>query len=684
MDIEEAKQKVNITQEERKAVDGYINVWHTTMNSLASFDVEKYLEESKRGWYLPGAEKNPIAEENPTPEALGEEILSTIDDFAKVYSAMVKYGASSRAPRRLYRGTSNKEARSLKSGETYDRLISTSTATDVAKRFCEYGDPGYLRINVYGNMPFLDVDDFMGMENMNREENEFVLAPFSTIRKAGYADRDRTYTYYDVDLEAPQLRPFEEGEKESFRERIKQDFAKIMDIGRKYKNFREMNEVYWEKYTRSHDREETQYYKEKCDECSKGRQELRPEIEDFTNILKSYIQGLCYEKQREFEEANKIVTEDMEKRAEEARLQRMEDDRRGRISEYNTRVPNTIQNLSSIPMSIESSYEALSGKAMTYAEMSSVLGIPFNSNIDRATIEPYMLASKRNVSKIQEAVSSTSINGDSSLEETALAGENLDKFDSIAGQAISVTSSLSNAVNVYDAQALMDVKRGIDYKVQDIIKRTKMQILSQKKQEVQDRKVSWIGRIFRAQKLKDAELQNIDLQIEFERTKPVVQKGQYSIQDSLADMVAFAKGDLGGNLTPEMQDLGSKVSRYFGVNQAYIGQLADRKLQSKPVPIQNGRRESTKNKIARLTEDSQGLRMGIQDNTFQNTRNGGNMGRYSVTTNEGIGQFMSSLSRISKITEVKELYQDERNQTQGEVASSMADRTTEDLWGNIK
>ena len=134
MELEEAKKKVNITQEERQAVNGYINAWHTTMNSLASFDVVNYIASAEKGWYLPGAQKSPIPEENPTPEALGEEILSTIDDFAKVYSAMVKYGASSRVPRRLYRGTSNKEARSLKTGETYDRLISTSTFVSLVSR----------------------------------------------------------------------------------------------------------------------------------------------------------------------------------------------------------------------------------------------------------------------------------------------------------------------------------------------------------------------------------------------------------------------------------------------------------------------------------------------------------------------------------------------------------------------
>ena len=674
MDLEEAKQKVQITDEERKSVNGYINAWHTTMNSLASFDVIEYLEADRKGWYLPGATRTSVGGKEKTSEEIGDEILATIDDFANVYSAMCKYGSMSQPPRRLYRGTSTKEANSLKSGSTYDRLISTSTDPSVAKRFCEYDKPGYLRIYVGDNIPFLDVDDFVGQENMNREESEFVLAPFSQIKQAKYAYRDRTYTYYDVELKAPQLRPFGEGEKESFREKIKADFTRIIKLGRDYQNSSDQFEINWSRFQRATDREDVKYLQEKMYELFEQRKAWKPELDAFSTMMKNYIQGLCLEKQREFEEASRIVVEDEQRRVEQAHKQREEEQRLGKISEYGIKFNGTVQNLDSIPQNISFNYEQLKRVAENYAEMSRTIGIPFHSAIDTRKIEMYIASSSQNISKMKGKIGTNEIGESSSLEETSSALTRLESFKGIADQALRTSGDLSKAVKLYDEQALIDTKRGIDHKIQDVIRKTKIALLTQKRQAVQDRKVSWLGRMTGGQKLKDAELQNLDLQIEFERTRPVVEKGTYSIQDSLADMIAFAKGDLEGALTPEMQNLESGITRYFGVNESNIERKANAKLQAKPVPVQTASRESTSSKIERLNADSMQLSRGIQENTFQNSRNGG-LGQYMSVTNSGTSQFMNSLSRIAQITEVREYSRGEN------VQNSETKQTTADLWG---
>ena len=677
MELEDAKQKIQITDEERNSVNEYINAWHTTMNSLVSFDVIKYLESSIKGWYLPGAIRTSALEKEKTSEEIGDEILATIDNVANVYSAMCKYGSMLQPPRRLYRGTSTKEADSLESGSTYDRLISTSTDLNVAKRFCKYDEAGYLRISVGDNMPFLDVDDFVGKENMNREESEFVLAPFSQIKQAKRVGSDRTYTYYDVELEAPQLRPFGEGEKESFREKIRTDFTRIIKLGRDYQQSSEQSKTKLRMLERATDRDEVKFLQKEMDGLLAQRQTWKQELDAFSTMMKNYIQGLCLEKQREFEEASRIVEEATKVSAEEARYQGEEVQRNEKKSEYGMKFSETVQNLDRILQNISFNYEQLRSRAKNHAKMSRTIGILFHSAIDASAIEKYIQASSQNIRKMKEEIGTNEIGENSSLEEIYHALTRLESFKGIADSALCTSGELAGVVKLYDEQALIDTKRGIDHKIQNVIRKNKIALLTQKKQVVQGRKVSWLGRMTGGQKLKDAELQNLDLQIEFERTRPVVEKGTYSIHDSLADMIAFAKGDLEGLLTQEMQDLRSRITRYFKVNERDIENKANAKLQAKPVPVQAGSRESTSSKIKRLNADSMQLIRGIQENTYQNGRNGG-LGQYTAVTNRGTSQFMNTLSRIAQITEVREYSRNESVQNNG------TRQTTADLSGTLR
>ena len=181
LDLEEAKIKSRISEEEENAVKRYINFGHTQMNSLASFDILKYLESSDKGWYLLGAQSSMPGEKEKTEEELGNEILKSIEDFSNVYSVMLKYSNGIKQPQYLYRGTSNTEIHNLSSGDTYNKIISTTTDSFVAKRFVEYGNASLLRIKTSGDIPFLDIDDFVGNENIDREENEIILAPYSIL-----------------------------------------------------------------------------------------------------------------------------------------------------------------------------------------------------------------------------------------------------------------------------------------------------------------------------------------------------------------------------------------------------------------------------------------------------------------------------------------------------------------------
>ena len=59
---------------------------------------------------------------------------------------------------------------------------------------------------------------------------------------------------------------FKEGEKEEFRDIIKSDFAKIMDIGKKYKTLIEQDEIDFYRLQNSHNSEDINFLRQKRDE----------------------------------------------------------------------------------------------------------------------------------------------------------------------------------------------------------------------------------------------------------------------------------------------------------------------------------------------------------------------------------------------------------------------------------
>lgn len=654
MNLEEAKSKLVITPEEEKSVGDYINHFHTQINVLSSFDVVKYLELFRKGWGLSGAEIISGTEKNDNEE-LGQTILDRIDDFANVYSAMCKYSQTERGPSYLLRGTSNDEAKKLKGADSYDRIISTTTRMDVAKTFTEYNNAAILRIDVGKNIPFINVDNFFGTENIHREENEIILSPFSKISRVEHSYDDDEYSYYNVRLEKPELRPFKEGEKEQFRERIKKDFSKILELGREYSNLYDQDEIDYYRLKKAQDQEDIDYLNERMRENFRRRKELEPELEGFSEMMNHYIQGLCEEKQREYEEAKRIVDEDTKKRIGEEREKMLEENRKAQISNHNLRVSETSQIFSKMPENIEFYSSDLILKAENYLEMCKILGIAFDSPVDIQSISSCVDNINGNINKVVGQIDLTTIPEDSeeTLEESS--EEAIDAVYLPAKEADRLCQSLHESVQEYDKQAINNIKKGIDHKVQIIIQTAKLAQLLVKKEEVQKRKVSWIGSITGQKRLKEIELENLDLQIEFEKSKPIVQKSSYSVHDSLSDMIAFSKGDLDGNLTPAMQELLVTVPTYFGINRKSIERSANAKLNSKPMVL-NSASQKTSERISRLSEDNLYLRHGIQENTYQNASQTSDW-QYGGNNNSGVTNFMDTLNKISHITEFQEFFQ---------------------------
>lgn len=683
MKLEEAKRKVQITDKERNSVNAYLRYSHTAMNSLASFDIENYISSAKKGWLLPGAEGTYKWSKENTSDEKGEEVLSNIEDIANIYSAMCKYEKYEKKadlPRKIYRGTSKKEAESLRTGGTYDRIISTSISEDVAKSFTEYDNPAILEIHVEQGIPFLDVNDFLDVNRfldakefsdedyIHSKESEILFPPFSQIKESKKGISIGVWNYYDVSLDAPSLRPFKEGEKDKFRDIIKRDFATIIDKGKEYVKCLEsinwLEQIFQKTNSLSNPVESNQkkYRDEILEEKRRIRKDiedyrnkaeiLKPELDEFSNIIKSYIQGICFEKQKEFEEASKIVAQEEQRLALENTKRIQEEQKQLGIKKYETECSVVLQKLTSVPTNIDNSYNYLRNRASKYENLSQYLGIEYSSSLDPDSsnkVENYNRLIASNIFNIKDRLSAININSKTSLEDANLANGYLGYYDRIANSALSAISELERAISMFDEQSLFEIKYGIDCKAQEIIRNTKIKVLEQKKESIENRKVSLIDRMFRGQKLKDAELKNIGLQIQYEKSRHVVEKEKYSIRDTMSDLLAFTISELGGQATPEIQEFSKKIQSCFRYNQTEVEEMANYKVQSKPLPLQSSKKESKKDKIRRLSEENRQLSIDIGNNKNSNS-NIYFQNQYAVKSSNGIIEFMNALGKIASIT----------------------------------
>lgn len=603
MDLEEAKRKVNITPEERAAVEKYINMWHAEINSIIGFQAKQYVDAADEGWSLPGMDKQRKGD-------AGEEVLDMIENAGMVYSAMVKSMYEYAPPHKLMRGTSNKEASRLSKGSVYNRILSTSTDEIKAKSFGRYGDAAFLRIIPGPDIPFIDVDEFIGKENLNRYESEYILAPFTKVASSTFRSDWNGFKYYDVQLEKPEMRAFEEGEKETLAREIKENFTDIVEKGKKMSAIYDRLDLCQERLRVLTDREDRKYYLDMQKAAYDEMYALSPEIRDFEEKMNRYVQGTFEEREREVKEAHEITKQ------EEARIMKEELEKRQReqIAESTAQIkgdaPKVVSALQKAPDMFRSTYNSLKNEESRYIEMAKILGVPFSLHIRGIDIEEDLEQLSQNVEDIKsriDVITGTTFETPKSAMDAA---STIYNYQERAGKVTANQTSVYDTIKEYSDEATFELKKGVDESVQRTILTTKQQLLQARKQEVENRKVSFFGRIRGLGKLKEIELQNIALEERILKNTKIQSKKEYSVQDALADMRVFSIRELDGQNTEEMEQLSKRIRRVFGVDDNTIELRAQRKMRSVPMVMTDSKkRVRTSEKIRRAEQKNANLQV---------------------------------------------------------------------------
>ena len=212
---------------------------------------------------------------------------------------------------------------------------------------------------------------------------------------------------------------------------------------------------------------------------------------------------------------------------------------------------NILNKSSTIPQRITDLYNELKQNESRVVDSAKRLGLNFLIyEVDQWGLLDVINAINKNM----ELISNNAQINESLLDNT----KTLSMFNGIESFLVNSTYAKDYSNELKDT-----FEKGFNDKVQDIIKRSKIDRLDSEKQKIENEKVSLIERFLGKGKLQKAKIDNIELRKKVEASKE--KKEKVSLEDSLADLYSYVKTDLGGVFTPEIKEFLKQVN-----NETYV------------------------------------------------------------------------------------------------------------------
>lgn len=276
-------------------------------------------------------------------------------------------------------------------------------------------------------------------------------------------------------------------------------------------------------------------------------------------------------------------------------------EKRGEFKEVSTKVSGMLEKA---PEMFRSAYEQLKAEEDKHAQMARDLEVPFTLHVPREECEINLEQISINLETLKKKVSDLIAKSQFETPEEAITSATAMKdYGAIARAVQDRQNTLYNMVKTYSDEAQTEAYRGVDERIQTIIRDTKLQLLAIRRQDLQERRISFWGRLFGAGQLKQIELDNLKLEESILRNTPIKQKTSYNIQDSLADMRAFVIKDLNDQNTNDTNAVLLSSMEVFGISAEVIDEKAQRKLHSVPMVMTDTRRKPrTSEKIAKAKQ----------------------------------------------------------------------------------
>lgn len=605
MNIEEAKKKLKISEEEIAALEHYTGFEHTRINLLCNMDPEIIESLSKDGWLM-------IKDK--------EELEKYIDRFTNIYSAMYKNSKNGYHPTRLVRGTGISDVERLRG--VANQYLSTTRSIEVAKTFTHVKDPAIVYLDMEDGVPAIDMDKYHS-ENA-RSEEEVLIAPFCRVVENKLYSKFDGYTFYNVKVAKPELKEKSQEDLESLQNKVINSFEDNLELIEEYQQLKDDIEIINERLQAATvtgaDKEDIKYLE---DELFKKREkffEVTNNVNDYKNSLRGLLEGKCRQREIEIDKAKEEIDKYNLKEQEETKKKVEEEIRQGQIGQTNDHITDTINNSKELGASLDAIYEDLLKTDEKSRIMAESLGIPYKSRSEIGDIskkiegiKEILAQSEKNANEQKLDVQDKDISKNIAIEKDS----EVSKYSSSIIEAQRLVQSIESYGEEFSDEEFLNIKEEVYKKAMSLIKEAKTSKLNGLKEKIQNRKVGLFGRLLGKEKLRQAELKNIELKIEAENSKkPDLRFNDFSVRTTLA-IVYNAKEELGEENGHNLSDFYNKIKENFALESGKfddekIAQMA-KELEGKNLPIAYDPKEKTKVKIQRIQEENERLEMTNKD-----------------------------------------------------------------------
>ena len=618
MEIKEAYDKLELTEEEVQALKRYQGYRHTVINTLCNMDPHVIKSLKKDGW-------NMI--ENK------EEVKEAIEDFVKIYSAMYKISSRNEYHGTLLRGTGNADMSRIL--DTTAQFLSTTTSEEIAKTFTHYGDAALARITLGKGVPYIEMSDFQN--EGSRDEYEVLIAPFCKVSSKRMVSDWNGYKYYQMNLEKPELKELPKEEVEQLKERVVNDFeSSLKDMSRYNSVYEKLEWAQMCYQNKNKDPEDRQYYKEVIKETEKEIEDMREKVYSFRKDLRNLLEGLCKEQEKELDEAKDLLYEERrkneQKRIEKELKEKIEKEKNEANENLEKTIDNSVSKSENLNSNITKIYKNLAAKNNMFEQISKKLNLEYFEGGKISTIGQKVEDVEKIMNAINKEIESEKENIDD-FEIDAIKGKTTDvnEYSKGLNGSEKVSNNLEKLSDEFGKATELKIKEGILRNAMSLIKEAKIANYDAQYQYLQNQKIGFFGKLFGKEKLRQEQLKNIELRIKGENIEVIPtaeETNNFSIRNTLAKLYITANYETNGQKHEELMNYFNDIREVFGQGNGKftdeeIAKIAQQQINQNPniLPVQYGTKESTKVQIARLQADNEYLQTVNAEKEYKSKNN---------------------------------------------------------------
>lgn len=402
----------------------------------------------------------------------------------------------------------------------------------------------------------------------------------------------------------------------------------------------------------------------------------REKEEEYTDILNRFSKVRNKETNSLYEElisklankrnrANKV--EDKEKEAElpeeETKQVNVAEAKKKDDTNIKLKREYVVNQTNSISSSVENMYNEIKKEENEFSNLAERLGLTYSiTKIDDTNMYLGIEQIKDNMQKINEQ-----------LEKV----DNEVKIDKVSGvlQRVEDLTHDKTVKEENSAQLKEKFEKSFHDKAHELIRKSKITELEKEKRKVDSEKVSFIGKILGKEKVKQAKIENINLRMQLLMSETQSDKPSYSLEDSLSDLYAYSKCELGKDLTPDMKEFLSVVksdSKLKGMidsqqlRQQFDEKVKNREREAQIIPFDENRR--IRHQVKALQLQNSDLNRKIHSNRARTVTSQNNLFDIVINSNSPLNRFKNTINEINRATKIRETLQPQRESYENQVS----------------